>query len=176
MPLLQLNGGPEVIKTARELFKGGPKGILSLLDSLNELLEVLGLRIPNLEISIDLAELRGYRYHSSTTFSAYIASSGRAIAWGGRYGTENSNGYRSATGFSADLKTLLEFGDVKTKTASLILAPVGNEKDLLDAIEHFRAQGKKVVQSLFEHMNEEAEVKFDRRLIEKEGKWIVEDC
>ena len=89
---------------------------------------------------------------------------------------ENSNGYRSATGFSADLKTLLEFGDVRTKTASLILAPVGNEKNLLDAIEYFRAQGKKVVQSLFEHMNEEAEVKFDRRLIEKEGKWIVEDC
>jgi len=58
--------------------------------------------------SLDLAELRGYHYHSGVVFDAYCEGVAGAVARGGRY-DEVGRAFgraRPATGFSIDLRAL----------------------------------------------------------------------
>ena len=58
--------------------------------------------------SFDLAELRGYHYHSGVVFDAYCDGVTGAVARGGRY-DEVGKAFgraRPATGFSIDLRSL----------------------------------------------------------------------
>ena len=59
-------------------------------------------------VGIDLADLRGYHYHSGMVFAAYHAGSHDAIALGGRYDDlgKSFGRARAATGFSMDLRQL----------------------------------------------------------------------
>lgn len=61
-------------------------------------------------MAFDLAELRGYGYHSGVVFSAYAGGRSRAIALGGRYDEVGKvfGRARPATGFSLDLSELIE--------------------------------------------------------------------
>jgi ATP phosphoribosyltransferase regulatory subunit len=58
--------------------------------------------------SFDLAELRGYHYHSGVVFDAYCKGMTGAVARGGRYDEVGKAFGRSrpATGFSIDLRGL----------------------------------------------------------------------
>ena len=59
-------------------------------------------------VSFDLAELRGYHYHSGVVFDAYCDGVAGAIARGGRY-DEVGKAFgrpRAATGFSIELSEL----------------------------------------------------------------------
>jgi len=66
-------------------------------------------------VSFDLAELRGYHYHSGVVFDAYCDGVAGAVARGGRY-DEVGKAFgrpRAATGFSIELRSLASA--VKTK-------------------------------------------------------------
>lgn len=65
---------------------------------------------PHVQLHIDLADVFGYRYHTGLKFAAYVDGQGRSVAKGGRYDRIGEQfGYaRPATGFSADLKSLIK--------------------------------------------------------------------
>jgi ATP phosphoribosyltransferase regulatory subunit len=68
-------------------------------------------------VSFDLAELRGYHYHSGVVFDAYCDGVSGAVARGGRY-DEVGKAFgraRPATGFSIDLKSLAAAAGSKGK-------------------------------------------------------------
>jgi ATP phosphoribosyltransferase regulatory subunit len=70
-------------------------------------LEALAEACP-IPVSFDLAELRGYHYHSGVVFDAYCNGVAGAVARGGRY-DEVGKAFgrpRAATGFSIDLRSL----------------------------------------------------------------------
>jgi ATP phosphoribosyltransferase regulatory subunit len=100
--LPELYGGPEVLELAEKK-----------LPKLAELTRALGtLRTLaaacKLPVSLDLAELRGYHYHSGVVFDAYCDGVSGAVARGGRY-DEVGKAFgraRPATGFSIDLRNL----------------------------------------------------------------------
>ena len=64
---------------------------------------------PELDIYFDLAELRGYHYHTGIVFAAYVPGHGQALANGGRYNDVGAvfGRARPATGFATDLKALM---------------------------------------------------------------------
>ena len=67
--------------------------------------------------SFDLAELRGYHYHSGVVFDAYCEGVAGAVARGGRY-DEVGKAFgraRPATGFSIDLRSLASAAGGKGK-------------------------------------------------------------
>ena len=108
--LLSLHGdplGPEgVIPKARELLPKLPK-INSALDEL----EIITSRLKkhpecDWSVSIDLADLSGYHYHTGPMFSIYFSDWHDSLVRGGRYdGASSSFGEsRSAVGFSLELK------------------------------------------------------------------------
>ena len=70
-----------------------------------------------LPVSFDLAELRGYHYHSGVVFDAYCDGVAGPVARGGRY-DEVGKAFgrpRAATGFSIDLRSISSLKNLKKK-------------------------------------------------------------
>lgn len=113
--LLSLAGSASVLQTAKELFDSNVD-IAQSLSQLDAVLEHLTSEQTSshnpINVHIDLADVAGYRYHTGLTFNAFAAGRGRTVAQGGRYDRigEQFGRARPATGFSADLKTLVKLG------------------------------------------------------------------
>jgi ATP phosphoribosyltransferase regulatory subunit len=106
--LLSLSGSAGVIESSRNAFAGNAE-IESSLAQLQLVLNRLSSH-DDINIHIDLADVLGYRYHTGLTFNAFVSGRGRTVAQGGRYDRigERFGRARPATGFSADLKTLVK--------------------------------------------------------------------
>lgn len=152
LKLPQLNGGFEVIEKARTALQGASDELKRALADLEAIAQQLTARFPGLPISFDLAELRGYHYHTGAVFSAFVPSVGREIARGGRYDNIGAvfGRARPATGFSADLKLLstLERQSALEQPPVRIFAPYRDDSVLNEKIRDLRAQGLTVVQQL----------------------------
>lgn len=174
--LLDLNGGVETIKEAQEVFSGLSDSVSSAINELAALCDLLCRRIPEVDLHVDFAELRGYRYHSGIMFAAYVPQMGRAIAWGGRYDEIQKllGRDRGATGFSTDLKVLETFLLKDRRLASSITAPSGNEEKLLSAIKTYRDEGYVVVQELPGQVRGENQAGSENRLVLRDEEWILE--
>ena len=100
--LPSLYGGAEVLDEAEKKLPPLPE-VKKALATLGKLAKAC--KFP---ASFDLAELRGYHYHSGVVFDAYCDGVAGAVARGGRY-DEVGKAFgraRPATGFSIDLRTL----------------------------------------------------------------------
>jgi ATP phosphoribosyltransferase regulatory subunit len=127
-----------------------------------------------LELSIDLADLRGYQYHSGVMFAAYVDGLAQPIARGGRYDQVGQAFGRSrpATGFSLDLLTLANLSPLNTRKLA-ILAPWMQDAALDKAIADLRGRGEVVVQVPAGQVVEAAEYGCDRELILQGHSWEV---
>jgi ATP phosphoribosyltransferase regulatory subunit len=125
-------------------------------------------------VGIDLAELRGYHYHSGMVFAAYHAGSHDAIALGGRYDDlgKSFGRARPATGFSMDLRQLHGLLPALAHPKG-ILAPHKNESALHEAIAKLRKQGHSVVVDLLGNTALRNELNCDRELILQNSAWVV---
>lgn len=131
--------------------------------------------LPELPVGFDMADLRGYHYHSGVVFAAYCAGHPGAVALGGRYdkvGKAFGRG-RSATGFSMDLRELCRLGG-GADAPRAILAPCGGDAGLREAIAGLRARGEVVIEALPGHDDTWGEAGVDRQLVLRSGKWAVE--
>ena len=125
-------------------------------------------------IGIDLAELRGYHYHSGMVFAAYHAGSHDAIALGGRYDDlgKSFGRARPATGFSMDLRQL--FGLLPSaEQPKSILAPHSSDAALIDSIALLRSQGHSVVVDLLGNAAFRGELNCDRELVLRNSAWVI---
>ncbi len=135
---MDLNGDASVIKQAREILKTAGEPVAGGLGNAGEdRPAALRLSAPKTAIHIDLAELRGYRYHTGIVFAAFAPGHGREIARGGRYDGVGAEfgATRPATGFSADMNELLR---LRQGEAALVLSDI----EALNTGEHM---GKSVV-------------------------------
>ena len=174
--LLMLNGPLTVLEEARRLLADGGPQIQAALDELAEVGADLKRRYPSLPLHVDLAELRGYQYHTGIVFAAFVPGQGREIARGGRYDDIGKVfGFaRPAVGFSADLKFLARLGSQAGRAVTArIYAPAVDDLDLERKIQELRAEGKVVIQSLG-HANETAEkLGCAQSLVARDGRWVL---
>ncbi len=173
LALPQLYGGVEVIARARKVLPAYPEVTAALAA-----LEQAAARLKPLShtIGIDLAELRGYHYHSGMVFAAYHAGSHDAIALGGRYDDVGASFGRArpATGFSMDLRQLQGLL-AKQAAPKGILAPHRDDPALQERIAALRAEGHAVVVDLLGDAALRAELDCDRQVALQNGKWVVVD-
>jgi ATP phosphoribosyltransferase regulatory subunit len=126
-------------------------------------------------LHFDLAELRGYHYHSGVVFAAYTAGHATAIAAGGRY-DEVGRAFgraRPATGFSLDLIEVCTIVGPEPH-AGAVIAPAGNDAALLAAVDSLRASGEIVVVDLPGDERPVAGLNCSRALVMRAGQWRVE--
>lgn len=170
LALPMLYGGKEVLARARAVLPADP-AILAALDEL----DAIAAALPDLPLSFDLADLRGYDYHSGLVFAAFCGTSPAAVAYGGRY-DEVGRAFgraRPATGFSInDLRDLLS-PDHEGPGMKAILAPLGEDPDLLGVIAVLRSAGEVVIQELPGHAGTWEEAGCDRKLILQDGRWVT---
>lgn len=167
LALPTLYGGPEVLARAAAVLPAEAK---LFLDELSRLCAALAGQ----PLSIDLADLRGYHYHSGIVFAAYCAGSPSAVALGGRYdkvGQAWGRG-RPATGFSVDLRELARLTDMPD-AAGAILAPWPADDGLNAEVLRLRAAGETVVMALPGHEGTWHEAGCDRQLVLQDGQWVV---
>ncbi len=171
MALVQLSGGIEVITKARALLPADAE-VGAALDQL----EIVATQLqPHAgSVGIDLAELRGYHYHSGMVFATYHAGSHDAIALGGRYDDlgKSFGRARPATGFSMDLRQLVALVTKQTQPKA-IYAPHHRDAELDKAISELRRQEQVVVVDLLGKAEFHSELNCDRQLLLREGKWVV---
>ena len=125
-----------------------------------------------LELSIDLADLRGYQYHSGVMFATYVDGLPQPIARGGRYDQVGQAFGRSrpATGFSLDLLTLAGLSSLKERKLA-IHAPWVQDVALDKVIEELRNRGEIVIQMPAGESVEAAEYACDRELVKQGSSW-----
>jgi len=174
--LSELNGDAGVLAEAKTLLKGSDKSVLAALDYLQQMADLIAQRLPGLAVHFDLAELRGYNYHTGAVFAAFVPGRGSAVAQGGRYDDIGQvfGQARPATGFSTDLKTLLSLSKAKTTQVSGIFAPADQAAGLTKRISELRQQGERVVVALPGQAGGAKEMGCDRQLLNKNNQWQVE--
>ena len=172
--LSDLNGDEACLEAASEIMAGASEQVLKSLDELKTIATRLKQRIPGVNFHFDLAELRGYRYHTGFVFAAYISGFWQAIAQGGRYNEIGAAFGRSrpATGFSLDLRELIFRSPANSVAPSAILAPVADDDSLSQKVSELRQQGERVIQLL--PGEETTKASCDRQLVNQGGQWVVE--
>jgi ATP phosphoribosyltransferase regulatory subunit len=168
--LPELYGGVEVLERARIKLPDYPELVLCL-DVLRKIGDQLATEVQ--ELCFDLAELRGYHYHSGVVFAAYAAGGTEAIARGGRY-DEVGRAFgraRPATGFSADLRELAGAGRMDKPVASVRAPYLPEDAALQLEIQRLRQAGTPVVVALPGAQGDDAP--FGAELVRDRGKWTV---
>ncbi len=167
---------PDVLARAAALLPALP-ALTAALDQLRRLAaSPLLAAAPDLqvEVALDLGDLRGYRYHSGTIFAAYVDGAPNAIGRGGRYDNVGAafGRARAATGFSLELRELAALLREPAPTPA-VRAPWADDRQLADAVRGLRAAGQIVVQALPGHGQEQQAFLCDRELIREGGGWVV---
>ncbi|MEY4640570.1 MAG: hypothetical protein RLZZ227_564 [Pseudomonadota bacterium] len=170
-----LHGDTQVLTRAAALFKNMDPELSAALEQLQAIAVGVARNCPGQTLYFDLCELRGYDYHTGVIFSAYVSGHGEAIANGGRYDGLGAvfGRERAATGFDADLKTLLNLGHRDFAVAGKIFAPAGVDAALLEEIERLRASGRRVVQAFSDQTCKAADLGCSEQLVNDGKGWSL---
>jgi ATP phosphoribosyltransferase regulatory subunit len=174
--LASLNGGLDTLERAHDLMDS-VEGLKSLIDDLHSFAEEISKLYPEIAVNLDLAELRGYAYHTGIVFAAYAPNQGKEIALGGRYdGIGQVFGQsRPATGFSTDLKTLLSLSDAQLSTAETkIFAPSEDDEALSAVISSLRKEGQRVIRALKGQTADALAMGCKQQLVKRDDGWQLE--
>lgn len=174
--LVELHGGPEVLTGGRDALKALGAGALACIDNLERIAALAARQVRDAPLYFDLAELRGYHYHTGMMFSCFAPGMGSGIAFGGRYDAIGAafGRQRPATGFSTDVKRLFTLGGRSRggKRAG-ILAPPSELPALQELVESLRAGGEVVLFHLPGQSGDAAAMGCDRELVLERGRWVV---
>jgi ATP phosphoribosyltransferase regulatory subunit len=116
----------------------------------------------------DLGEVKAYEYHDGVVFAAYHESFSKALAQGGRYSglTKSFGSSRGATGFSFDLKFLVQQQLKTEKKQKVFIAPNSSDSELTLLVNELRSKGLNIKVDLtgladvdFENKNNEWKLK-----------------
>src|SRR5213594_4378357 len=168
LALPELYGDDTTLERARRVLPRHPEIDAALKD-----LKILS-RSGSIPVSVDLADLRGYHYHSGVVFAAYAPGVANAVALGGRY-DEVGKAFgraRPATGFSMDLRDL-ERAAPHAAGGTAVRAPYSSDPGLAAAIRKLRSGGEAVAVELPGHAAARAQPDCDRELVKRGGKWLV---
>src|SRR6185503_9708226 len=171
--LPELYGGPEVLAAAKRRLpehaeiRAALAGLAALSRQLSDVARIR---------CFDLAELRGYHYHSGVVCAAYAGGSANALALGGRY-DEVGKAFgraRPATGFSMDLRELVQAAPGDAARAGVLAPHAPRDAALARAVNALRARGVVVIADLPGHAGARDELHCDRKLVKRGGKWVVQ--
>jgi len=174
--LAELNGDAEVLPRARDVLAGAPAAVDKAIDYVEAVAAQLHQHLPDLPVHFDLAELRAYHYQTGVVFAAFVPGEGQEVARGGRYDKigEVFGRARPATGFSADLKTLMRLGSYAAEPlGGAVLAPGGFDAGLREKIAELRANGTVVIPALPGQSGDAAQMGCSHKLQKQAEGWDV---
>jgi len=177
--LPRLYGDTQILDQAQQVFGEGSAQVSEAIAYLRDLANAISARFPQVTLYFDLAELRGYEYHTGVVFAALTPAFGQAIAKGGRYDDIGQvfGRARPATGFSADLKILAELSDQPQQQADGIAMPLeanlsaDQRQELWHTQTQLRQQGQRLVAQLEQQTKPE---QCSQQLVWENQAWVIE--
>ena len=175
--LSRLNGDDALVR-AREVLAEAAPPVREALDYLEKVASMVQRWLPDTPVHFDLAELRGYHFHTGVVFAAFVPGLGQEVARGGRYDDIGRafGRARPATGFSADLKTLIRLGSETAPppdAADGVFVPWEDDKTLQQRVEELRAQGRRVICALPGQEGGAGEMECREALVRRDGRWTL---
>jgi ATP phosphoribosyltransferase regulatory subunit len=170
LAVMQLYGDAKVLIEAEKVLPPLP-GVREALQNMKQIAD----HLEGVNVSFDLADLRGYAYYTGARFAIYAPGASDALARGGRYDEVGAvfGRNRPAAGFSLDLKNLV--GTVVPRPLqAAVRAPWRHDAGLSAAIASLRSRGEIVICVLPGHESEVDEFLYDRELIDVAGQWAVQ--
>ena len=164
--LISLDGDDQVLDRALKVFADFPM----VVEAINDLIKLNKVFNGNgINLMFDLGEVKAYEYHNGIVFAAYHPSYSKALAQGGRYnGLSQSLGVsRDATGFSFDLKFLIQNQKSNPIKSKILNVPTSDDPELKAFINDLRLQGFIVSQDFVNSNN------LDVKKVD--GKWALKD-
>jgi len=164
--LISLDGDDQVLDRALKVFADFP----SVVEAINDLIKLNKVFNGNgIKLMFDLGEVKAYEYHNGIVFAAYHPNYSKALAQGGRYnGLSQSLGVsRDATGFSFDLKFLIQNQKSNPIKSKVLNVPTSDDPELKAFINDLRLQGFIVRQDFTSSNN------LDIKKVD--GKWALKD-
>ena len=173
--LIDAIGDQSIFREAGKYLAAASGEVKRCLKELQTVAKQVQKRIPAAPLHFDLAELRGYHYHTGIVFAAYVPGTGQGIAYGGRYDDIGSafGRARPATGFSTDIKTLLASSSLQAEQQNGIFAPCKDDPKLLKLIDKLRRNGEIVITQLPGQKGDAKTMGCDRKLVSRQGRWQV---
>ena len=177
--LPRLYGDTQILDQAQQVFGDVSAQVSEAIGYLRDLASAISARFPQVALYFDLAELRGYEYHTGVVFAALTPAFGQALAKGGRYDDIGKvfGRARPATGFSADLKILAELSDQPQQQTDGIAMPLeanlsGQQRqELWHKQTQLRQQGQRLVAQLQQQGKPE---QCSQELVWKNQAWVIE--
>lgn len=183
--IANLSGGVDALDkisdNVERLNLSSADGIATAIAELKAISEQIRVLFSEVEIGIDFCELRGYSYHTGILFSAFSLGYGYALAKGGRY-DDIGKGFdrkqdkrtRPATGFSADLKSILKVSNLVSQASQneSIFAPLSDCQHLRERVAELR-KTYRVVQGLSDSDTAEL-LACQKQLVLVGNEWQVE--
>jgi ATP phosphoribosyltransferase regulatory subunit len=142
------HGGIEVLDRIEQLFFTVPAEVTEAVSCLRQVASTMMEKFGGtVSCYFDLAELRGYHYHTGLVFAALAPGFGQALANGGRYDDIGKvfGRPRPATGFSLELKALAKLATNVEPAGDKIFAPYSEQAGQYQAVSEQRQQGHIVV-------------------------------
>lgn len=172
----ELNG-ENALDEALHVMRDAEPSVQEALDYLRRMAEQISDWLPDVPVHFDLAELRGYHFHTGVVFAAFVPGSGKEIARGGRYDDIGRvfGRARPATGFSADLKTLILLAEPPAvPQEKRIFAPWSDDVALRQRIEGLRNEGRCVLCGLPGQQGGASELGCLQQLVFNGTEWELE--
>jgi len=170
LALSELNGDVTVLAKAEQVLENASDEVQKALQTLRAIATMAEQRLPEVSIIFDLAELRGYDYHTGLVFAAYQAGTARALAMGGRYdGIGEEFGHaQPATGFSLDLKDMVANSVTTSQEQDAITVQWCDDSQQQTLIQQLRDQGETVIYQL-----SDTAVMTNKILVKQDNHWQV---
>lgn len=176
--LCTLRGDVSLIARARDALDGAGPEVADALDTLERVVAAVADSQPGVPVLIDLAELRGFRYHTGMLFAVHDVS-GATLANGGRYDRvgEAFGRARAATGFSGDLKQLADrsreagAGAGTSAAGHAIHVPDPAAHGAWGEVQRLRRDGERVLCALSGDPRERE--RCDRELVRRGDAWTL---
>lgn len=172
-----LNGSTEVLSEARKCLAAAPAEVHEAIDYVAAVAAELENCLPDVPVHVDLAELRAYHYQTGVVFAAFIPGMGQEVARGGRYDDIGAvfGRARPATGFSSDLKTLMNMGSfVAPEVQGAVVAPWANDAELAKMVSELRSNGRRVILEFPGQTSDVKELGCTHKLVQNAGAWQLQ--
>ena len=163
---------PELAKT----LSGIDANIDLAVARLNSIVKHIRMTHPTLPMQCDIADLRGFQYHTGVVFGLIEGQRQRMIASGGRYDDIGAafGRARPATGFSLDLRQLLDLDALVQPThRKRYIAPAVADMALVQVIERMRREGHCVVIGFPDVDWASQRKQVDGELVQDNGRWVL---
>ena len=180
--LSTLRGDESTIERARAVLVGAGEGVGTALDALARLVRAVRETHPEIALHVDLAELRGYAYHTGPLFAVHHRA-GAQLARGGRYDHvgEAFGRARPASGFSGDLTGLADaglahavpsgWGPGEADAPGAVRVDGRHAAAAWSEIRRLRAAGERVIVALPD--TPPGALRCDRELLPEAGGWTL---